>query len=137
MGPDQDNDTTGDPTIQSRLPRGVLLVAAAGLLVASIVGFVRDDTGPTEAAGPTPDGAVTILDFAFDPEQVTVAIGDPVTWTNEDEATHTVTSDGDGPLASGDLAQGATYEAAFEEPGTYAYVCTIHPTMEGTVEVTP
>lgn len=129
--------TTGDPPTRSRFPRGVLLVASAGLLVASLVGFVRDDAPETDATGAAAaEGAVTIIDFAFDPETVTVAVGDPVMWTNQDEATHTVTSDGGGPLDSGDLAQDATYDAAFDEPGTYAYICTIHPTMQGTVEVT-
>lgn len=90
-----------------------------------------EDGGETQTAA----GEVTIIDFAFSPEVVETSVGQPVTWTNEDSATHTVTSDGDGPTASGDLASGETYEVAFDAAGTFEYICTIHPTMRGTVEV--
>lgn len=123
-----------------RVPQVLVAVAAAALLVVSIGGFVGrdtgDDAGGSRAGGSQAAGAVSIVDFAFDPPELTTTVGDAVTWTNEDGATHTVTSDGDGPLDSGDLDQGATYDATFEQPGTYAYICTIHPTMQGTVEVT-
>lgn len=111
--------------------------AALVLLVTSIVGFLGRDAGPKESTGSTAGaGAVTIVDFSFDPTNLTVAAGDTVTWTNEDDAVHTVTSDGDGPLDSGDLDGAASYEATFDQPGTFAYVCTIHPNMDGTVKVT-
>lgn len=91
----------------------------------------------TEQGSGQQNGAmeVTIVDFAFEPGDVEIAAGETVTWTNEDSATHTVESD-DGTLDSGDLAQGDTYEMTFDEPGTYEYVCGIHPNMEGTVTVT-
>ncbi|MEJ7721908.1 MAG: cupredoxin family copper-binding protein [Ilumatobacteraceae bacterium] len=91
----------------------------------------------TEPAGTEPQGAadeVTIADFAFDPAELEVAAGATVTWTNNDSATHTVESD-DETLMSGDLPNGATYEMTFDEPGTYEYVCGIHPNMAGTVIV--
>lgn len=111
-------------------------VAAGVLLVASVVGLVGGEgKGGSRGASPA-DGAVAIVDFAFEPAALTATVGETVTWTNEDGAAHTVTSDGDGPLDSGDLDQGAVYEASFEWPGTYTYICTIHPTMQGTVEVT-
>lgn len=108
--------------------------------------------GATEPAGTEPGGTepsdtttgssgqqgaadeVTIADFAFDPAEIEVAAGATITWTNEDSATHTVESD-DETLMSGDLDSGATYEMTFDEPGTYQYVCGIHPNMEGTVIV--
>ena len=91
----------------------------------------------TEPAGTEPQGAadeVTIADFAFDPAELEVAAGATVTWTNNDSATHTVESD-DETLMSDDLPNGATYEMTFDEPGTYEYVCGIHPNMSGTVIV--
>ncbi|MEJ7561469.1 MAG: cupredoxin domain-containing protein [Ilumatobacteraceae bacterium] len=91
----------------------------------------------TEPAGTEPQGAadeVTIADFAFDPAELEVAAGATVTWTNNDSATHTVESD-DETLMSDDLPSGATYEMTFDEPGTYEYVCGIHPNMAGTVIV--
>jgi len=91
----------------------------------------------TEPADTEPQGAadeVTIADFAFDPAELEVAAGATVTWTNNDSATHTVESD-DETLMSDDLPNGATYEMTFDEPGTYEYVCGIHPNMSGTVIV--
>lgn len=119
-----------------RAPRLALVAAAAALLVASLVGLLRDGTDRADVAGSSEPGTVTIIDFTFEPPELTAGVGDTVTWTNEDSVAHTVTSEGDGPLASGDLESGATYEATFDEPGTYDYLCTIHPTMRGTVEVT-
>ncbi|GAB1340146.1 hypothetical protein ACE1SV_67360 [Streptomyces sp. E-15] len=64
-------------------------------------------------------------------------MGTTVTWTNEDTDAHTVTSTGSGgPLRSAALAAHATYRHTFTEPGTYAYLCTIHPFMTAKVEVT-
>ena len=111
-------------------------VAAGALLVASIVGLAGASENGGDDGSSSANGAVAIVDFTFDPETLTAAVGETVTWTNEDSAAHTVTSDGEGPLDSGDLDQGSTYEASFDRAGTYAYICTIHPTMQGTVEVT-
>lgn len=76
---------------------------------------------------------VSIEDFAFDPESVTISTGDTVRWTNMDSDEHTVT---DSTLDSGTLEEGDTYEFTFTEPGTFEYYCSIHPEMEGTVTVT-
>lgn len=106
------------------------------LLVTSVVGFVQREITAEGGTGPAEAGTISIVDFAFDPEQATASVGDTVTWINDDGAAHTVTSDGEGPLDSGDMDPGATYEATFAEPGTYDYICTIHPTMQATIEVT-
>ncbi|MDH6705910.1 plastocyanin [Kitasatospora sp. MAA19] len=78
---------------------------------------------------------VTMMNLAFSPSTLTVSKGTTVTWTNNDAAPHTVTSSGSGPLNSGTLNQGASYSYTFTTPGTYAYVCSIHPFMQGTVVV--
>jgi plastocyanin len=88
---------------------------------------------PTATAQPAPQSAsVTIQNFAFDPQVVKIAAGGSVTWTNQDSTTHTVTfSD-----SSQNIGHGASVTKTFATPGTYAYSCTIHPSMTGTVEVT-
>ncbi|MFH8384837.1 cupredoxin family copper-binding protein [Kitasatospora sp. NPDC018058] len=78
---------------------------------------------------------VTIANYAFAPSTLTVSAGTTVTWTNSDSDTHTVTSSGSGPLDSGTLNHGASYSYTFTTPGTYAYICSIHPFMHGTVVV--
>lgn len=103
-------------------------------------------TTPTPTSDATADAstgaaAVDIDDFRFVPETITVAVGDEVTWTNQDATRHTVTAgSGDEPQPDTfDLdveAQGDTVSHTFDEPGSYAYFCELHPFMVGTVEVT-
>ncbi|QHA10046.1 amidase [Streptomyces broussonetiae] len=95
-------------------------------------------TGSTDAPdAPVSGVAVTIRNFAFSPATLKVPVGTTVTWTDQDTDTHTVTSTGSGgPLHSPALATHATYSYRFTTPGTYAYLCTIHPFMTAEVEVT-
>jgi YVTN family beta-propeller protein len=79
-------------------------------------------------------GAVSIAKFAFAPATITIKAGQSVTWTNADPVDHTATSD-DGVWDSGDMAPNATFSTTFAQPGTYAYHCTIHPFIRGTVVV--
>ena len=74
------------------------------------------------------------------PSQVTVNVGDTVTWSNDDTAAHTVTSgnptDGpDGTFDSSLFMAGTTFEYTFDTAGTFDYFCMVHPWMKGTVNV--
>ncbi|MCA9862487.1 MAG: cupredoxin domain-containing protein [Thermomicrobiales bacterium] len=82
---------------------------------------------------------VEIKGFLYIPEQVTVPIGASVAWTNQDNAPHTSTGTGDSAsaLSSGAIVFGQTFTQEFNTPGTYPYYCVYHPTMVGTVVVTP
>ncbi len=71
------------------------------------------------------EATVTIVNFAFDSAELTVAPGTTITWTNEDGAPHTVTAD-DGAFDSGNMNTGDTFSFTFEEPGTYPYFCAYH-----------
>lgn len=77
---------------------------------------------------------VTISDFAFSPATLTVQVGDTVTWTNLDPVQHTATSTS-GAFDSGLLDPDASYSVTFTQAGTYAYLCTPHPSMTGQVVV--
>ncbi|MFF7901713.1 plastocyanin/azurin family copper-binding protein [Streptomyces sp. NPDC088817] len=93
--------------------------------------------GARAPAAPVSGSAVAIKNFAFSPTTLKVKTGTTVTWTNQDTDAHTVTSAGSGgPLRSPALATHATYRHRFTQPGTYHYLCTIHPFMTATVEVT-
>lgn len=87
---------------------------------------------PVAAAG----DAVSIDNFAFAPATLTVHAGGTVTWTNRDEEPHTVAAT-DGSFHSPGMGTGATYSHTFPTAGTFDYVCSIHPSMHGTVVVTP
>jgi plastocyanin len=122
------------------LVTALTVVLAIGVLAASCGGGTTATTdGTVTTAGvPTTSGAggaaVTIKGFAFDPATVTIKAGESVTWTNQDSANHTVVGD-KGEFTSGDLANGATFTFKFDTAGTYAYKCSIHPSMAGTVIV--
>jgi len=72
----------------------------------------------------------------FIPSVVSVIIGinNTVTWTNDDSSTHTVTSNTH-LFDSGNLYARSSFSFAFTSPGTYHYICTIHPNMIGTIMV--
>ena len=77
---------------------------------------------------------VEIVDFAYDPDPITVEEGGKVTWINRDSDPHTATAE-DGSFDTGTLDEGKLKSETFKEPGSYAYICSIHPDMTGTVEV--
>jgi plastocyanin len=78
---------------------------------------------------------VSISNFAFSPNSITIAPGDTVTWTNSDGTTHTVTGSNES-WGSGNMANGQTYTHQFNETGDFTYHCAIHPSMTGVVHVT-
>jgi plastocyanin len=125
----------GSPGRLRRAPAALIVLAATALLVGAVIALVDErDASPPAAAGAGGPDAVTISDFSFTPADLTVPAGATVTWTNDDDFAHTVTSS-DGLFDSGELAGGQTFEFTFTEPGTYPYVCNIHPNMTATVTV--
>jgi plastocyanin len=100
-----------------------------------------DDSGAKPSGNaPAPSGdavrseKVEIIDFAYDPDPVTIEEGGKVIWLNQDSAPHTATAD-DGSFDTGTLEKGKLKSETFKEPGTYTYICSVHPDMHGTVEV--
>jgi amicyanin len=91
----------------------------------------------TTAASPASQGgtAVSISDFKFNPATLTVPVGTTVTWTNQDEEPHTIAAK-DGSFHSPGMDTHGTYSFTFSTPGSYDYICSIHPFMTGTVVVT-
>jgi plastocyanin len=71
--------------------------------------------------------------YRFDPKTIEIRAGETVTWTNEDNFTHTVQVDG---REDHEVGRGESVSIRFDEPGTYEYVCTLHRRdMDGTVIV--
>jgi plastocyanin len=71
--------------------------------------------------------------YVFEPERITVEAGATVTWTNEDNFTHTVQVDGQ---PDHEVGRGESVSIRFPRPGTYHYTCTLHPhDMDGEVVV--
>src|SRR5262245_49581012 len=91
-------------------------------------------TGAASSSVTIPSGASTLGNRAFAPDDLTVAVGTTVTWTNGDSVAHTSTSDVSG-WNSGTVAPGGRFSFTFATPGTYSYHCTIHAGTVGKVEV--
>ncbi|MBY5163939.1 plastocyanin/azurin family copper-binding protein [Salsipaludibacter albus] len=70
----------------------------------------------------------------YGPSVLEVAVGDTVTWTNDDTMAHTVTSP-DGAFDSGMVQPGESWSHTFTEAGEFPYLCTPHPWMRGRVDV--
>src|ERR1700733_4826344 len=77
---------------------------------------------------------VVIKNFDYSPMNLNVAPGTTVTWENLDGEPHTVVSV-DGAFRSPALDQDDTFTFRFDKPGTYKYVCSIHPKMMATITV--
>ena len=80
---------------------------------------------------------ISITDnMQFDPEELTISVGDTVTWTNNDGMSHTATStDGPESFDSGNIGSGNTWSFTFTEAGTYEYKCDYHSSMTATIIV--
>ena len=78
---------------------------------------------------------VSMKDIKFAPDSISVKAGDAVTWTNNDTVGHDVTGDNFKSGDPGAMQNGDTYANTFDKAGTFNYVCTVHPGMEGSVTV--
>ena len=101
-------------------PKRLLLTAAALL---AIVPVARAE-----------DATVKIDNFTFDPPQLTVKAGTTITWRNEDDIPHAIAS-AERMFKSKALDTDDGYSFTFTQPGTYAYFCSMHPHMTGTIVV--
>ncbi|WP_448191642.1 cupredoxin domain-containing protein [Azospirillum sp. sgz301742] len=105
-----------------RLP-GVALGVALGLMA------------PLAAGAAEPAQVVRIDNFTFNPPLITVRKGTVVTWLNADDIPHKIAGS-DRPWKSPVLDTDERFSFTFTEPGTYAYFCSLHPHMTGSVVVT-
>lgn len=78
--------------------------------------------------------AVVIHNFAFQPAELTVNVGDTVVWKNTDVVSHTVTS-ADGSFDSGEIKPGKSWRLVAKKAGVFAYACSPHPNMRGALTV--
>ena len=87
---------------------------------------------PADAAR-AEDIAVHIDNCVFEPAQLTLKVGQTVTWTNRDDIPHTVVCAG--KFRSKTMDTDGTFTFTFAAPGEYKYFCSLHPHMTGIVKV--
>lgn len=83
-------------------------------------------------------GVIAIADFLFGPEKHQAKVGQKITWTNVDDSPHQVTlvsADGKQGQRTGVMLKGQSETLTFDKPGTYGYICGLHPNMKGSIEV--
>jgi len=105
--------------------------------MSSSEGSASTESGEEKDATADGDVAqVNIKDIKFNPEKLTVKVGQTIKWTNNDSIDHTVTATGGADFDSGVLKPGDTFEFTPEAAGTIDYECTIHAGQTGSIEVT-
>jgi plastocyanin len=121
--------TRSTRTVASRLAAtatALLLVCSLGVVVVAAAG-----ASTPHAKGPS----VTIKNLAFSPKTLKVKAGAKITVKNNDGTAHTFTAD-KGAFDTGDIDGGSSATVTVKKPGTYAYHCSIHNFMKGTIKAT-
>ncbi|HEV7968720.1 MAG TPA: cupredoxin family copper-binding protein [Candidatus Acidoferrales bacterium] len=111
-----------------------------GLVATVLTAFgLIQEVLPTMAMSPSDKAAsaaaVKIDNFSFGPATITIAAGTTVTWTNNDDVPHVVTSDDNKMFKSKALDTDDRFSFTFTTPGTYNYYCAIHPKMTAKIVV--
>jgi plastocyanin len=119
-----------------RMTLGAVLTLALVLAACSSGGSSSSTSAPTGGSTkPVSSHTITIKNFAFSPQTITVAAGTAVTVTNDDQVAHTVTAMSGG-FSTGDIGPGKSKTIiAPTTPGTYSYFCSIHQYMTGHLTV--
>ena len=125
---------------RSRIPRraALLVIALAGACGGSSTASTAPYTPPpvvTPPSGPVATTAVDMKGSRFAPSAISVASGATVTFTNSDGINHNVTFDSQSIAGAGNFSSGSVSVTMPTTAGTYAYQCTIHSGMTGTVQV--
>ncbi|MDQ3837060.1 MAG: plastocyanin/azurin family copper-binding protein [Thermoproteota archaeon] len=152
------NATSGGATSGTNATTGAATTGAAATTGgAATTGPAATSNGSTTGTNGTSSGATgggtsvsivpgssSLTDTAFQPNPVSVKVGDTITWTNNDSQPHTVVSGANGtpdgkfdssPNFNPLIVPGGTFEHTFTEAGEYPYYCALHPNMVGTVSV--
>ncbi len=92
----------------------------------------ENNASPSVQIVPAKQYDVSIVNFAFSPNTLTINKGDTVVWTNNDSMQHRIIGGG---LNSPILNKGTTYSFTFNTAGTFDYICSIHPSMKAKIIV--
>lgn len=123
------------------------------MLLVSLVFAACGDDGGDESVTPAATGAagsgsgsapstaggeevqVDMVDIKFDPADVTVKAGQKIVWTNKDDVQHDADATSGADFNTELVGKGGTVEWVAEGSGKIDYVCSVHPSMTGTITV--
>jgi len=119
------------------------LAVFVGMIAATACGSDRASMGMSPSPTPTPIGPVVLIplgaetlgDMAYVPDELVVAVGQTVTWTNLDAGVAHTTTSNEAGWDSGSLSPGGQFSRTFQVAGAFRYHCSIHPGMTGRVVV--
>jgi len=134
------------------MKKGVIIGIVIAVVVLALVGYFAMKgnysgsgvtTTPTtiqnnpqsQGGGAGQTNTISIKNFAFSPSTLNIGVGDTVTWTNEDSASHKLASDSGTEISSNSINNRESYQHKFTTAGTYDYHCSIHPSMKGKIVV--
>ena len=118
--------------MRTRTQRLALALVCAGALLPGVAAVAAGAAADASAGKPATH-RVVIDGLKSEPEMLTVRRGDTIVWTNKDPFPHTVTSPG--KFDSHDIAADGSWKYVARTTGDYAYICTLHPNMKGTLRV--
>ena len=120
----------------ARIPMWVFIaiVPVIAAVAVALTGFGDGASSRAGSAVAAKPNTITIKDFAFAPQPLTVKAGTTITVTNDDGTAHTVSAT-KGAFDTGDIDGGATAQITVDRPGSYSYFCDIHQYMKGTIHV--
>ena len=113
--------------------RWPLAAAAGAVLALGTAGAIAQQVAATESAA-AQSAEIVIQSFHFLPPTLTIAAGTAVTWSNHDEEPHNVVSP-ERAFRSKAIDGGEKFTTVFDKPGTYNYICAVHPHMRGKIVV--
>lgn len=122
------------------VPFAVATLAVAGCgssdsIEADSTASTPSSSAPAEAPAAGGAAEVGMKGLAFGPEDITVKVGEEVTWTNNEDIPHNVVAEEGADFQSDTFGKDGTFAFTPEEAGEIAYVCTLHPGMDGTITV--
>ena len=107
-------------------------LVSLGIVLWTVAIACSKGSSSSNSTTPPAPNSVSIVNMSFSPNSISVTSGTTVTWTNNDNMTHTVKAD-DGSFDSGNLGSGKSFSHTFTSAGSVTYHCSIHPSMTGKV----
>jgi plastocyanin len=120
--------------MSSFVTRRAIAAAAAVFLALGAAGAVAQQQPMPQQVAATAEAEISIQSFQFVPAILTIKPGTAVTWVNRDEEPHNVVSP-ERVFRSKAIDGGEKFTTVFDKPGTYNYICAVHPHMRGTIVV--